>query len=154
MREDTLVMIQDDLRKIGIVVTPEMREWSVFLDDIKAKRFDACHLAWQTDFVFNPYDIFHSDAIDGKYNMTSFSNPAVDSLMDAATLAPTPELARPLWREMLGILHREQPYTILYELVYSTGVSSRIQGVEMDVRSYLVGIRDWWIAPADRKYAS
>lgn len=154
MREDTLVMIQDDLRKIGVVVTPETREWSVFLDDIKAKRFDACHLAWQTDFVFSPYDIFHSDAIDGKYNMTSFANPAVDSLMDAATLSPTPEIARPLWREMLGILHEEQPYTILYELVYSTGVSARIRGVEMDVRSYLVGIRDWWIAPADRKYAS
>lgn len=154
MREDTLVMIQDDLRKIGVAVTPETREWSVFLDDIKAKRFDACHLAWQTDFIFSPYDIFHSEAIDGKYNMTSFANPAVDSLMDAATLAPTPDLARPLWREMLGILHGEQPYTILYELVYSTGVSARIRGVDMDVRSYLVGIRDWWIAPADRKYAS
>jgi peptide/nickel transport system substrate-binding protein len=154
MREDTLVMIQDDLQKIGIAVTPEMREWSVFLDDIKAKRFDACHLSWQTDFVFDPYDIFHTDAIDGKYNMTSYSNAAVDSLMDAAALAPTPERALPLWHQMLGILHREQPYTILYELVYSTGVSSRVRGVDMDVRSYLVGIRDWWIAPGDRKYAS
>jgi ABC-type transport system substrate-binding protein len=126
----------------------------VFLDDIKAKRFDACHLGWETDFIFDPYDIFHTDAIDGKYNMTSFSNPRVDSLMDAATLAPTPEAARPLWHEMLRVVHREQPYTILYELVNSVGARQRVRGLTVDVRSFLVNVQDWWIAPGDRKYAS
>jgi len=154
MREDTLVMVQDQLSRIGVSVTPEVREWSVFLDDIKGKRFDACHLGWETDFIFDPYDILHSDAIEGKYNMTSFSDARVDSLMDAATIAPTPEAARPLWREMLGVLHRDQPYTILYELEYAVGARQRVRGVTVDVRGYLVGIRDWWIAPADRKYAS
>lgn len=154
MREDALVLIQEDLRKVGIEVATETREWTVFLDEIKAKQFDACHLAWQTNFIFDPYDIFHSEAIDGKYNMTSYSNAAVDSLMSAATLAATPELARPLWHEMLEILHEEQPYSVLYELVYSVGVSRRVRDVKVDVRSYLVNIRDWWIAPGDRKYAS
>lgn len=153
LREDTLVMVQADLAKIGVSVIPEVREWTVFLDEIKAKRFDACHLSWQTDFVLDPYDIFHSGAIDGKYNMTSFSHPRVDELIEAGTMARSRTAAWPAWREFQEILHREQPYTILYELEDTVGFSARIRGVSMDVRGMLVGVRDWWIAPADRRYA-
>jgi peptide/nickel transport system substrate-binding protein len=154
MREDTLVMIQDQLGRIGVKVTPQVREWSVFLDEIKGKDFDACHLAWQTDFVYDPYDIFHSDAIDGKYNMTSFSDARVDSLIEAGASALTRDEAAPIWHELQRVLHEEQPYTVLGELLYSTGVSRRVRGVGIDVRSFLITAEDWWIAPKDRKYAS
>ncbi|MCA9752590.1 MAG: peptide-binding protein [Gemmatimonadetes bacterium] len=152
LREDTLVMVQSDLAKIGVVARPEVREWSVFLDDIKGKRFDADHLAWQTDFIYDPYDLFHSAAIEGKYNMTSFSDSRVDSLIDAGTRAETVEEAAPIWHDLLAVLHEEQPYTILFELLYSSGASRRIRNVDVDVRSFLVSVSDWWIAPKDRKY--
>ena len=154
LREDTLVMIQDDLLRIGVRIEPKVREWSVFLDDIKGKRFDACHLSWQTDFVYSPYDIFHSGAIDGKYNMTSYANPRADALIDAGGDARTREEAAPIWRELMAILHEEQPYTVLFELMYSTGASRRIRDMEVDVRSFLINVDEWWIAPGDRKYAS
>jgi peptide/nickel transport system substrate-binding protein len=154
LREDTLVMIQDDLRKVGIAVTPQVREWSVFLDAIKSKDFDACHLAWQTDFLFDPYNIFHSEAIEGKYNFTSYGRPDVDRLITEATLAPNPETALPIWHEMLAIVNRDQPYSILFELVESTAFNGRIQGEKVDVRSYLINIPQWWIPADQRKYAS
>ena len=154
LREDTLVMIQDDLAKVGVSMTPRVREWSVFLDQLKGKDFDAGHLAWQTDFLYDPYDLFHSDAIDGKYNFTSFSHPRVDVLIETGLLAPTREEANEIWHEYQEILHREQPYTVLFELFYSHGASRRIRDFRGDVRSFLVYVTDWWIAPADRKYAS
>jgi peptide/nickel transport system substrate-binding protein len=154
LREDTLVMIQDDLAKIGVSVVPAVREWSVFLSDIKAKRFDAFHMAWQTDFIVDPYDTFHSGSIEGKYNMGSYSNARVDELIDVGKTARTHEDAKPVWREMQEVLHEEQPYSILYELEYSVGVANRLRGVRVDVRSFLVGVEDWWIAARGRKYSS
>ena len=146
MREDALVMIQNDLRKIGVVAKPQVREWTVFLSEVKGKRFDAFHMGWESDFILNPYDLFHTEAIEGKYNMTSYSNPRVDALIDQGTAARTFEEAKPIYHEMQAILHEDQPYTILFELAYSVGVSKRIHGVEIDVRSWLLNIEDWWIA--------
>jgi peptide/nickel transport system substrate-binding protein len=151
LREDVLVILQDQLRRIGVAVTPEVREWSVFLDDLKGKRFEACHLAWQTDFVLDPYDTFHCDAVDGKYNFTSFCDPEVDRLIEAASSARTPEEASPLWHEYQAVLHRLQPYTILYEIRYSVGVNRRVRGVAIDARGMFDGVERWWIAPGDRR---
>jgi len=154
LREDTLVMIQDDLKRVGVTVVPEVREWSIFLDEVTHKRFQAFHMAWQTDFIVNPYDTFHSDAIEGKYNICSYSNPRVDALIDEGLLQRTREAAMPIWHEYQEILHREQPYTILFELRYSVGASKRIRGMEIDARGTFVNAEEWWIALKDRKYAS
>lgn len=151
LREDALVMIQDDLKKVGVAVKPQVREWTVFLDDVKAKKFQAFHMGWEADFVLSPYDIFHSGAIEGKYNMGSFSNPRVDDLIDRGLRARTFEEATPIWHEFQEILHQELPYTTLYELKYSLGTSRRLQNVEVDVRSWLLNIEDWWISPGGRK---
>jgi peptide/nickel transport system substrate-binding protein len=151
MREDTLVMIQDDLRKIGVSMKPQVREWTVFISDVKKKKFQACHMGWQTDFIVNPHDLFHSRAIDGKYNLPSYSNPRVDELIDRGLAARTADEAKPIWHELQTILHEEQPYSILYELAYSVGASKRIRGIEIDVRSWLLNIEDWWIAGGAKK---
>jgi peptide/nickel transport system substrate-binding protein len=147
LREDTLVMIQEDLRKIGVSLVPKVREWSVFLDEIKGKRFEAFHMAWESDFIVDPYDLFHSASIEGKYNMGSYSSPRVDELIDAGKTARTHDEAAPFWRSLQETLHEEQPYTILYELNYSVGTTKRLRGVRVDVRSFLVSVEDWWVAP-------
>ncbi len=145
MREDALVMIQDDLQKIGVIVKPQVREWTVFLEEVKGKRFQAYHMGWETDFILAPYDLFHSEAIEGKFNTVSYSSPRVDALIDRGTSALTLDEAAPIWHEMQAVLHEDQPYTILYELAYSVGAARRLRGVEVDVRSWLLNVEDWWI---------
>jgi peptide/nickel transport system substrate-binding protein len=137
-----------------VSVVPKVREWSVFLDDIKGKRFEAFHMAWESDFIVDPYDLFHSASIEGKYNMGSYSSSRVDELIDAGKTARTHDEAAPFWREFQAVLHEEQPYTILYELNYATGVTKRLRGVQVDVRSFLVGVEDWWIEPEGREVSS
>jgi len=123
----------------------------VFLDDLKAKRFEACHLAWQTDFTIDPYDVFHCEAVDGKYNFTSFCDPEVDRLIEAGSSARTRADATPIWHDYQALVHRLQPYTILYEINYSVGVRQRVRGVAIDARGMFDGVEDWWIAPRDRR---
>jgi len=146
MREDALVMIQDDLRKVGVSVKPQVLEWTVFMGRVKEKDFQACHMGWQTDFIVNPFDLFHSKAIEGIYNLSSYSNPRVDELIDRGLAAHTAAEAKPIWHEMQVILHEEQPYSMLYEMAFSVGASKKVRGIEIDVRSWLLNIEDWWIA--------
>lgn len=42
--------IQQDLAAIGITVTVETREWSVFLDERKSGQFDFCREGWLADY--------------------------------------------------------------------------------------------------------
>ena len=42
--------IQQDLAAIGVNVTVETREWSVFLDERKQGQFDFCREGWLADY--------------------------------------------------------------------------------------------------------
>ncbi len=143
LREDTLVMVQDDLAKLGVRAVPRVREWNVFLDEVQAKDFDAYHMAWVQDFIISPYDTFHSGAIAGKYNSGSYANPRVDDLIDRGLLARTFEEATPIWHEFQAVLHEDQPYTVLFELDYSVAATPYLHGIEVDVRSWLLSVEDW-----------
>lgn len=152
IREDISVMVQRDLAAIGIKVIPRILEWSVFIDQTEDKDFDACILAWQTDFEVNPTDIFHSKAIDGKYNMVSYSNPEADRLMDEGRRCVDRQRAGEIWRRFQEVIHRDQPYTFLYVPLRINAIHKRIRGVHMDIRGALINIDKWWVPVGERKY--
>jgi peptide/nickel transport system substrate-binding protein len=152
VREDIAVMVQRDLAEIGIKVIPRVVEWTVFIVQTENKEFDACILAWSEDFIVNPTDIFHSRAIDGKYNMVSYSSPLADSLMDAGRRALDHDQAGVIWRQFQEVMHRDQPYTFLYIPQRINAIHTRIRGVHMDIRGSLINIKDWWIPTGERKY--
>jgi peptide/nickel transport system substrate-binding protein len=147
-RADALVVLQSDLAEVGVRVVPRVREWAVLLREVQQKQFEAVLGGWQTDFILAPYDLFHSKAIEGKYNNTSYSNPHVDDLIERGLLARTADEAKPIWHEFQEILHREQPFTVLFVLNYSVGASARLRDVEVDVRGWLISAERWWIAEA------
>lgn len=146
LREDMLVMIKSHLAKIGVVAEPSLREWTVLLEETQRKEFEAWLSAWILDFTYDPRDMFHSEAIEGKFNMVSYSNPTADSLIDLGTSLTDREAAKPVWAAFQRLLHEEQPYTFLHTLEERVGVSRRVRGVdEIDSRSHIFGIRRWWL---------
>ncbi len=152
IREDIAVMVQRDLAEIGIRVIPRVVEWTVFIDQTERKQFDACILAWSEDFVVNPTDIFHSKAIDGKYNMGSYSNPEADGLMDEGRRCVDRQQAGEIWRRFQEVIHEDQPYTFLYIPQRINAIHKRIRGLHMDIRGSLISIAGWWIPEDERKY--
>jgi peptide/nickel transport system substrate-binding protein len=146
IRADNTVMVKSDLAKIGVVARPVLREWTVLLEEVERKEYQAWLSGWVVDFTYDPRDLFHSEAIEGKYNMVSFSNPKADSLIDLGTSLTSREEAKPVWAEFQRLLAEEQPYTFLYLLKERVGISRRVQGVKgMDARSHIFGLRHWWI---------
>jgi peptide/nickel transport system substrate-binding protein len=82
-RRDVGVLVQRQLREIGIDVRFELYEWSVFLKDfINAKHFDACILGWALSVDPDAYEIWHSSQIEKGFNFISYKNAELDLLWE------------------------------------------------------------------------
>jgi peptide/nickel transport system substrate-binding protein len=151
LREDIIVIVQDDLAQVGIEVVPRLMEWNTLITDLKAKNFEAAVSGWSVDFKFNPIDLFSTEAIEGKYNYPSYSNAEADSLMYKALTTLDRAEAKPLWDAYQEIIHRDQPYTFIYYLHERLGVSARLRGVTADARGHLVAVREWWVPESQQR---
>ncbi|MFQ5708721.1 MAG: peptide-binding protein [bacterium] len=152
-RKDAAIMIQAQLRNIGVKAQVETVEWNLFIEQVfEQKDFDAVILGWDTDFTVNPTDLWHSSAIENGYNFVSYSNPKVDSLLEQGRNASRRHLAKPFWHEFQRIILEDSPYTFLFIPEKLAGVSRRIQNVKMDARGFLANVSQWRIPEHQRKY--
>ena len=143
-------MIQSNLRAIGVRMTIRQLDFGTLLDDILSpgRNFQATIIAWESDFRINLRDIFHSEALGTPNQTASYSNPRVDSLIDAVAQARTREQAKPLYVELQRILRDEQPWTFLYYYPNLVVMRDRLRGAEMDVRGAFVNVQKWWLSGA------
>ena len=83
-RQDACVLIQEDLKKIGIKCNLEQREGVTFFDLLSKKDFDAALAGWSAGLFPDPSDVWGSASETQKrvFNFTSYSNPKVDVLID------------------------------------------------------------------------
>jgi peptide/nickel transport system substrate-binding protein len=114
-RRDVAVLVQRQLREIGIDVTLELYEWSVFLKDfINAKHFDACILGWGLSVDPDAYEIWHSSQIEKGFNFISYRNPEVDRLWEEGRREYDMEKRRQIYWKIHELIAEDQPYTFLF----------------------------------------
>ncbi|MBU1247579.1 MAG: peptide-binding protein, partial [Proteobacteria bacterium] len=145
-RINTAIIIQERLRQIGIQVKVRTVEWAAFLNEfVDPGHFDAVILAWSVPPDPDIHAIWHSKA-DARLNFTRYSNPEVDTLLDAgrATLDQA-ERKRIYWK-VQEYLYEDQPYCFLYVSKSLPIVNRRIQGVE-PAPSGIGHNSEWWWIP-------
>jgi peptide/nickel transport system substrate-binding protein len=142
--EEIATMAQAEYVKLGIGVTTEFLENAVFLEKVDAKDFDAIVLARRGEFIFDPEDVFHSRAIDGRYNDISFSDPEIDRLIDLAKSTRDREERRKIWWKFQERLHEVHPITVLYagDAIYPVR-RDKVENPVMDVRGPLYRVHEW-----------
>ena len=146
-RRDVAEAVRADLAELGVRVTTRPTEATTLFADVTSpeRRFDAVLLGWTGDFRLDFHDTFHSEALGGPYQFASYSNPALDSVMDRASAARDRAQAAPLWRQAQRILRDEQPWTPLYYQTDAFLARERVQDLEVDIRGVLVNVRKWWV---------
>ncbi len=114
-RRDVGVLVQRQLREIGIDVKFEVYEWSVFLKNfINARHFDACLLGWSLSVDPDAYEIWHSSQIEKGFNVISYRNPEADRLWEEGRRLYDKEQRKKIYWRLHELLHEDQPYTFLY----------------------------------------
>lgn len=146
-------MVQAQLGRIGVRVGTESVDGAIFRADIESpeRRFDAAPLGFDADFRPIFRDQFHSASIGQRFQWASYSNPAVDSIIDRAPVTADRRQATAMWHRFQEILQQEQPWTFLWyppELVLAR---SELNGLNPDVRGTLVNVAGWWRSPPGNK---
>lgn len=146
LRSDALVMIQADLQKVGVAAQPELLEFGKLVEEVLQHRnFDTVLLSWKTGYTVDPSQVWHSDAIKNGYNLGSYRNPRVDSLLVAARQEHDRAKAKPLWCAFQKLVAEDCPYVFLYNQENPAVVRQRLQNVKMDMRGYLINVENWQI---------
>lgn len=132
--EDTqriVLLLRDIYARAGVVMRPRPTEWSVMLDNLRRKDFDAITLGWTSGIEIDIYQMFHSSqTIEGGDNFIDYRNPVLDNLIDAARAEVDEDKRMKLWREAEGIMVADQPYTFLFRRQTLAFVDKRIANLQ------------------------
>lgn len=151
-RKSVALVLQDELRKHGIAAAVRELDWTIFLADVKTRKFDAILLGWAMS-VNEPdaYQVWHSSQAANKgSNHISYKNARVDQILEQYRREFDPQKRIELYREFQQILNDEQPYTFLFVGKSVAAVHRRMHGVQV----LPGGLRtiEWWVPPSGQKY--
>lgn len=115
IRKDIAILLQDDLKKIGIEVKIEIYEWAIFLKQIHSQSFDAAALGWGLPTNYDQYQIWHSSQSHaGEMNYVGYKNLRVDDLLVQLQREYDHDKIIQLAGELQKIIYNDQPYLFLF----------------------------------------
>jgi peptide/nickel transport system substrate-binding protein len=164
-RRDVGVLVQRQLREIGIDVTFELYEWSVFLQDfINARHFDACILGWSLSVDPDAYEIWHSSQIEKGFNFVSYRNPEVDRLWEEGRREYDIERRRKIYWRIHELIAEDQPYTFLFVPLGISALQKKFvllekdrtgretfHEIKMEKAGLLYDLRKWYVPEEHQK---
>ncbi len=147
-RINAVVMIQEQLKKVGIDARPRVVEFNAMNDWIGNQHFDAALSAWAMPTSLDMGYAFASSEIGGGGgNFSAYSNPEVDRLIEQMAGLPDLASAQPILNRIQEILHRDQPMTFMWESKRVNGVDRRLHDTQPNLLGSLWYLRRWWLGP-------
>jgi peptide/nickel transport system substrate-binding protein len=148
IREQSAVIIQQALKKVGIDVKVELMEWNAFLDWVDGNEKEAYILGWSLGSEPDSHVIWHST---GGFNaMHGYQNADVDRLVEEGRKNTDLAKRKEIYGQLQRILAEDQPYTYLFFPNTLVGVNKRLKGLPSEVGAVgpMWNFEDWWIGEA------
>ena len=146
------LLLQEELRKVGVDMKIEQLDFNVMSERQNARRFDAIFGGWVLDP--SPSGIrqtFTTQATTGGgYNYVHYTNPVFDAQVDSAGKSMDPEQTRRHYARAYEIIVQDAPVMFMYEFQGLAGVHTRLNITGMRADAWWAGIGDWFI-PADQR---
>jgi len=148
LRRDVLVMVQDQLARVGVEARPRSLELNTLLDRERRHDFAATlgSLGIGTDLDLSYY--FHSRSIAEGSNPGAYANPEVDRLLDELKAQVDQLAAKPLYDRLQTLLYDDVPLTFLYEPLRRIPVRRELVDVRPNALSPYFGLERWRLREA------
>ncbi len=136
--------IQADLAKVGLSVKIETYEWNTFLGKVNPGlegKADMAQMAWMTnDPDTLPYLALRTGAWPdaGGFNSGYYSNPEVDTLLEAARSATDQAERAALYRQMQEIVYDDAPWAFIANWKQNAATSDRVAGFKLQPSFFLL----------------
>ncbi len=143
LRGEIVQMVSAQLRRLGVEAVPRVVETGAFIEKHERHDFDAFVGSLRESTKVDLRSVLHSAAAHGGYNYGLYSNPELDTIIDRARVAIEPGVARDLWHKAQQIVHRDQPFTFLFEPDRFHAVPRRLTGPRPSPRSAYLNLEEW-----------
>ncbi len=133
-------ILKEDFAKAGVQLELLSLEWSVVVQRLEQRKFEATMMGWTTPLTSDPYQLWHSDQLNrtGSSNFISFSNPEADRLISLIRTTADDEERLKAYHAFHRLLHEEQPYLFLFSPYSLQIISSRYR----NLRVFPTGVPD------------
>ncbi len=126
-----ILFMKDLYARAGVLLIPKPTEWSVLLDMIKKRSFDAIAIGWSSGLETDIYQIFHSDQLaEGGDNFIGYKNEKLDDLIEKARSTVDEDERMKYWQAAEEILYEDQPYTFLMRSKSLVFIDKRFKNIE------------------------
>ena len=107
-------MIKDQLKAIGINVTPKPEEWTTYIaQTINPKNFDAAIIGWIG--AIDPDDVLYARcSTKGSFDESGYNNPQVDALLEQGRTLLTQDERKPVYNQVEQIVVNDAPEIYFY----------------------------------------
>jgi peptide/nickel transport system substrate-binding protein len=151
LQEALVAKVAEAWRQVGVRAVPTPVTFAGLVNDLLVPRtFDAALVTWETPGDPDPYPLWHStQATGGGANYAGWKNEEADQIMEKARAITDEAARRELYWRFQEIFADELPALVLYYPVYTYGVSTRVQNVQIgSVNSpaeRFTDFADWYI---------
>ena len=154
VREDVATIVQRQWADIGVKAEIQVVAWASFIDQIiDKKKFQVILLAWMLPLDPDCYSVWHSDSIrEGGLNAVSYSNPAVDLLIEKGRREFDIEKRKEVYHEIHRLIAEDAPYTFLYFSYRTPGINKRFRGIEESPVGLYHNFIDWHVPRDEVRY--
>jgi len=111
-----LVIYKEDLKDVGIDLAIERKDWAAWVSDMDEYNYDMTWAAWGAGLWKDPESMWHSKeaARPSGNNITGYSNPAVDALIEKQRdIFDVGERNR-IARDIDQLIYADMPYVLLW----------------------------------------
>lgn len=157
--EDTkriVLFLKDLYAGAGVLLHPKPTEWSVMLDLLGKRDFDAITLGWSSGVETDIFQMFHgSQTENGGDNFVGNKNPELDKLIDEARATVDEAKRMPLWQQTEAIMYDDQPYTFLMRRKSMVFIDKRIHNIaqtKLGLNAGFVPV-EWYVPLEMQKYS-
>lgn len=128
-----LPILKEDMAKAGIRMDSLALEWSVVLERLDKRKFDACMIGWTGNMRPDPFQLWHSSTagLPATSNFISFRNPEADRLIEAIRTEFDDAKRNELYHKFHRLIHDEAPYLFLFSPYNLLALSSRYKNVSV-----------------------
>lgn len=146
-RQDVALMIERDLERLGVRVTPRFTEWGSVQAAVDSGDFDAFVNRWIEPTQVDLHGVWHSAASgEATFNYGGYANPEVDRLLAEIDAAPDFATQKPLLDRVQELIVADQPYAFLVENTRIVGLNARVRNADINDASIFFNIEDWRLA--------
>ena len=147
-----LPVIREDMKKAGVRMDLLGIEWSVLVQRLEKKQFEACVLGWTGSLKPDPHQLWHSSYAkqQGSSNHIGFVNRQADELIEKIRVCFDSKERNRLYHQFHRLIHDEAPYLFLFSPDNLTVINRAYQGV----REFPGGIatRPLWLKPGSTQF--